>query len=190
MRASASRETLCAMPDNPETILPAAYVSVDPGAHGAVAYFAPTFVGVAPLPKVVTRTSRGRARVRTCPVGMSHALRFYADLGARYLVRENVWGVAGQGAGGAAALGYSLGVIDAASAAAGLQLVSVSPVKWKHGMGLLGKDKNASAALAREMFGPLPFMTIRGQRNGAAVEGMAEAALIGAWFARHGVAPC
>jgi hypothetical protein len=168
---------------------PLRFVSIDPGAQGAIAYFDDALLSVEPLPSMTNKNSKGRERVRTCPTGVFRAMKSAHERGARFSIVEDVWGIGGQGAGGAAALGYSVGVVHTACAAAGLEVVKVAALRWKAGAGLLGKKKPASVLKAREVFGPeceAMFQKVRGKLDAKDVEGLAEAALIGRWYLSKG----
>lgn len=75
-------------------------------------------------------------------------------------------------------LGLNTGIVIGAVTSNRFRLVRVRPVDWKRKMGLIGKDKNASRGLARELF---PDFADRYRR--VRDDGMAEACLI----ARYGV---
>ena len=74
-------------------------------------------------------------------------------------------------------LGLNTGIVLGAVTANRFSLVMPRPIEWKRKMGLIGKDKNASRGLARELFPEFRerFMRVKD-------DGLAEACLI----ARYG----
>jgi hypothetical protein len=162
-------------------------IGIDPGAHGAVAYVTGDNFWVQPIPGAIVPGARGPGKWRTDTRALLCILHGLAARGAHTVVRENVWGIAGQSAGGSAALGHAIGCIDMAATAAGLNLETVSPVRWKNGTGLIGKPKSDSVRVAIQMAGDdgHVFKPKRGVRTEAAAEGMAEAYLIAQWAWRN-----
>ena len=162
-------------------------VGIDPGAQGAIVLLKdgePTFW---PMPVVEHRTSRGKKRPRTDGGGLCVVMHMLRNAGVRTAHIEDVWGIKGQAAGGAATLGYAMGCIETACAAAGIEVVKVSAVRWKYDCGVLKKGKAGAVDAARKNFGALPlFAPKRGERTTAQCEGFAEAALIARWASVYG----
>lgn len=156
------------------------FVGIDPGAQGAIVILRGDSLIPLAMPTVVEKTSRGAKRPRTDYPALKSILREARERGAQCAHVEDVWGIAGQGAGGAAALGHNVGMIEAACHDAGLPIVWVSAVSWKAFFGLTGKGKAAACTLARGVFGGFAsfFRAVRGVRTQAQAEGFADAALI------------
>lgn len=93
-----------------------------------------------------------------------------------HVVIENVASRPNQGVSSMFSLGHSAGMIEGVVAALGYPYSMIAPAKWKRKAGLLGKDKEASRALAKRLY---PDADLRYKKH----HGRAEAILI----ARYGV---
>ena len=94
---------------------------------------------------------------------------------------EKVGGIHGQSATASFSFGRSAGVIIGAALAAGLEVVEIPPAEWKFALKLAGKDKEASRALATEIFGESAAKAFWPRVKD---DGVAEAALI-AYYTRE-----
>lgn len=153
------------------------YIGIDPGAAGAVA------VLVQPIPEeekpgpplwVIDMPPNPRDLVdaiRDAPVGgIAGALVVLERQGAR----------PGQGVSSVFKIGQRYGEIVGVLAALGLSYVEVMPGVWKRYMGLTGKDKEASRAMARQLWPDAPLARKKD-------EGRAEALLIAEYARRKGL---
>jgi crossover junction endodeoxyribonuclease RuvC len=97
-----------------------------------------------------------------------------------YAVVEKVGSMPKQGVASTFKFGVAVGIIHGVLTALGVPLFYVTPQVWKRHHTLLGKDKEASRALAQRLFPVLPGLSrVRDQ-------GRAEALLIGLWHASTG----
>ncbi len=138
-------------------------VGIDPGISGAVAWLEDNNAAVYAMPST--------------PVDLYQLLR---SLDADMVFVEKQGMRPGQSTQSAFKTGQNMGIILGVTASLMLPVVVLSPQSWKKTMGLIGKDKEASRALALQMWPklPLPFKKD---------EGKAEAALI-AYAGRKGMA--
>ena len=162
-------------------------VGIDPGAQGAIVMPTTTGLVVCEMPTIQRKTSKGLMRERTDVQELLRIMHSFVIAGARTAIIESVWGVKGQGAGAAAALGHNIGCIETACAVAGLTIERVSPVRWKYDVGILKQGKAGAVVAASQLFpdAATDFKTVRGKRSEAQAEGNAEAALIAAWGAGY-----
>jgi len=91
---------------------------------------------------------------------------------------ENTHAMPKNGSQASFSLGLNTGIVLGVIQSNEFRLVRIPPITWKRKMGLIGKDKNASRGLARELFPNFAdsFKLVKH-------DGLAEAALI----ARYGV---
>lgn len=171
----------CASESNSRIVL-----GIDPGAKGAIALYNGDKITVFAMPTVDVRSGR-TDKERSDIQGILALTRLAASLGVQKAYVENVWGIRGQGASQAAALGHNRGVLEAACIAAGLKVELVSAQRWKGDTGLIVRgekaDKEKSRAKAIELFPEDAgfFKPIRGERTTEQAQGHAEAALIARW---------
>lgn len=154
-------------------------VGVDPGVTGALALMVNgLLVDVADMPAAVGAGTKSN-RV------LAGELRLIVDdWGFRYPEPDHQWmaiveGVNAMPKNGAIAgfsLGHSLGTVDAVLHCLLIGVEHVSPAVWKRAMGL-GKDKNASRALASQLY---PGHATKWAR--VKDDGRAEAVLLAHWF--------
>lgn len=127
-----------------------AVIGIDPGLTGAVALLAgDQAVRVWDMPTVTE--GRGQA---VCPALLADILAEARDLaGARpEVILERVAARPGQGVVSMFSFGRAAGIAEGVVGALGLPLKRVTPDTWKRRARLLGKPKDASRALAIDLF--------------------------------------
>lgn len=140
-------------------------VGIDPGLTGAIACVTGTeLMFVEDMPNFDGRVDTQR-------------LRAILDLsGIEMVVIENVHSMPGQGVASSFKFGRALGAAEGVVGGLYYPHVRLTPQKWKQTMGLIGKDKDASRGLARELWPGTKFFDRKKD------DGRAEAALIAeAW---------
>jgi crossover junction endodeoxyribonuclease RuvC len=155
-------------------------LGIDPGNKGAIAVFINhKLKSVIDAPTVVKRQGSGRMY---CAEGFSAITgQILADMGhsdsyQRVAFVESVHAMPKQGVTSMFYFGYGCGVIDGVLRASGFRVHYVTPQMWKRGLGLIGKDKQASAKTATELYPDFADMFAPKTKDGRA-----EAALIGYW---------
>lgn len=148
---------------------------VDPGLTGAVAIFQDgRLIAVHPIAVVEREVARKTKRFVD-----PHANRlFFEEYKPDEVFIEKVGARPSQGSVSTFGFGFSAGIMHGLSA--GSKISTVEPVVWKRHFGLLGADKKDSRKLAAQMF---PEFSNRFRR--VKDDGLAEAALIGAWGLRR-----
>lgn len=162
---------------------------VDPGLTGAIAVvLAGQYVHTNDMP-TVGRGKLGRQNV--CPTQLAEYITsFTGRVGLEHMlaVVEQVNGMNPRGkdgkerrAGGNGMFrfGKACGVVEGVFGALQIPVHFVVPHVWKRALGLIGKDKEASRALAIELFPDAPLSRKRDH-------GRAEALLIAKWGIEHG----
>ena len=145
-------------------------LGIDPGQQGAIAlYWADA---TEPMLQDMPITPSGAID----GFRLAEILRNARSFGPVTAAVENVHGMPRQA--GSAAFSIGVGVIHGCLAAVGVPFTLVEPNAWKAGMGLTHKDKNASRALAAQLFPALAdkFKRVRD-------DGRAEALLIAVYAA-------
>lgn len=147
-------------------------MAIDPGAiSGAYALIGSNGPLVADLPVVDKQ------------VDAAAFARFVQACGVRTAIVENVASMPRQGVASTFKFGVAVGIIRGVLAGAGVSTVLVQPAVWKKHHGLIGKDKEASRALAIRL---CPKLTgLERKRD----DGRAEALLMGLWYLhkRYGI---
>lgn len=157
-------------------------LSFDPGRQGAWAFLGgETLLALGTLPYPLVKP---RAPARAF---MDEA-QLVDDLKTRVLstcseapvcVIERVSSSPQMGVASAFSFGMNYGAIRGVCAGLGMSAVPISPVSWKTRMGLQGRDKNASRALAAKTWPDFERAFARVKDDG-----LAEAALLGLSYAR------
>jgi len=143
-----------------------AILAVDPGAvSGAVALSTPAGNLVVGDLAVVNR--------QIDPAAFSRVVR---DMGVNTAVVEQVASMPKQGVASTWKFGFACGAIYGVLAACGVPVHYVTPSVWKRHHGLLGKDKEASRALAIKLHPGIEGLHLKKH------QGRAEALLILDWF--------
>lgn len=157
------------------------YIGADPGATGAISLVWENCCEVFPTP------TNPKAIAGTCVdddalIELAQRLALADPVLA---VLEHVWGLRGQGAGGAFTFGDTTGATRLALRSAGIRVERASAQKWKNRLRVYG-DKSQSVAMAIKLFPQQAelFTKRRGIRTAEQCEGNAEAVLIGE-FARR-----
>lgn len=142
-------------------------VGIDPGLTGAVAYFVDgELMGLFDMPNYDGRVDARELFLRLREWGRPYMV-----------VIEDVHSMPGQGVASSFKFGRSVGAIEAVVGALSYPHTRLTPQKWKQKMGLIGKDKDASRGMARELW-PLYADKFARKKD----DGRAEAALIAeAW---------
>jgi len=154
-------------------------LGIDPGVSGALVVLDRTgqYVDHAIMPAMkIDKSNRVDGRK------VARFLREYPAI--RYAFIERVHaiprgGKAKMGASTSFAFGHSAGKVECAVEVLGIPFALVTPLKWKKHAGLIGKDKDASRLLAKQLYPDLRVLDQKGK--GQAV---ADAILI----ARYGMA--
>lgn len=146
--------------------MPDWYVGIDPGATGAIAFYAPAsgelVVHDAPVYKIGTRT---RLDVHTLALILNNA-------GVRRVLIEDVHALPNQGVTSMFSFGFAFGAVQAAVATLMLPFELVTPQRWKKLYGLTA-DKDAARRMAcRELPQYAPLWRLKKHH------GRAEAALL------------
>lgn len=161
------------------------YIGIDPGLDGALALLLPDDTVLCyDTPTIETTT--GRRKGRTYLVGEMRMLleeNVRGDYQVLALVEQPIGVLSGTWHTGLQQ-GLGIGLWQGLLAGLGVPHELVSPVAWKGKMGLSGKAKGASVALAQRLF-PRASSVFVGPRGGAR-DGRADAALIAAWARRVG----
>lgn len=148
-------------------------VAIDPGLTGAIAWFN-------------TLEDDDCEEVDDLPVigGMIDAAQLDLDVAQAAdveVVLEDQHAMPGNGSKSAFSMGQTFGAILATLAIAGVPVHRVSPAKWKRGMGLTGKNKDASRRLAMELYPHLADdLRLAKHHN------RADAVLLGHWWLTKG----
>lgn len=154
-------------------------IGIDPGISGGIALVEKTSDGIflRGVWDMPTTCIAGGKRKVNAPM--------LADIISRFpttatVISEQVGAMPGQGVVSMFNFGRAAGIIEGVVAGVGLDLELVLPVKWKRVLDLIGKDKNASRALAAEAF-PKQANSFSRVKD----DGRAEAALIALWGHKH-----
>ena len=134
-----------------------ATLGIDPGISGAVA-----LLDGAVAPEVVDMPSNPRDLWDTLSAWRTDDLYAYV---------ERAQAMPKQGVSSTFRYGYGYGVIIGLLAGLGIPYETVRPGEWKKRAGLIGRDKEASRALARQLWPTAPLGRVRDH-------GRAEALLI------------
>jgi crossover junction endodeoxyribonuclease RuvC len=149
-------------------------ISIDPGFSGAIGYlWERGQYGVYDAP--VTRVDgRNEFLVSAMVMKINACLPPLWASQQNVCVIEKVGSRPGEGSVSSFRFGYGVGLWVGICAALAIPVVFVSPAKWKKQLGL-GKDKELSLILARELF---PGVSLKRKKD----DGRAEALLIGYWY--------
>ena len=146
-------------------------LGVDPGGTGALALLSHDGLQVRVEDMPVFVRSRGRGSKTELDV---HGLiRLLDDLDYDVCYYERVQGMQGDSPSSAFNFGRIAGAAEALVKARGARLVFVTPSVWKRAMGLVGKAKDDSRAMATDMW-PTAAQAFSRKRD----DGRADAALI------------
>lgn len=152
-------------------------IGIDPGVSGAVAILEQErLVMVFDMPTVEIKVGHAMKR-RVSAEMLADELRMYADQGAVAWI-EKVSAMPGQGVSSMFAFGEAYGLARGVLAGLGVPCHTVTPMKWKKGMGL-NQGKDASRAQAAQTW---PMRA--GEFKRVKDDGKAEAALIALWGSR------
>lgn len=159
-----------------------AVVAVDPGLHGALAYYDGTQLEVADIPTEL-RGKKSAVDLWSLWCTAAQLASTPADVPVDGLI-ENVGSMPRQGISSACNFGKTIGACEMALVAAGCALHRVTPQTWKFGVGIAADAKadtkarkNASRARAIELFPHHAHLFARVKDDGRA-----EAALMAWWF--------
>lgn len=162
------------------------FVGIDPGADGAIAVIGGRNCCVLDIPtvKVARKRKGGKAGTTTkfnYP-GIVSLFRLLKPIRSRLIVALEVAQVQIRGKGSNAYTGFRVGVgyglWPLFLCSKGYYVEEFAPVKWKRGMGLIGKDKEASRHKALGMF---PSADIRRKKD----HNRAEALLLAEYMRRE-----
>lgn len=131
-------------------------IGIDPGVSGALAFLSGANAAVLDMPNA-------DGQVLADPL-----YGILADWHAETVYIEKAQSMPGQGVSSTFKYGVGYGVILGVCAARGIAVVEVSPAKWKKAMGLTGKDKEASRALACKLFPSVASKMMRKKDHGRA----------------------
>lgn len=150
-------------------------LAVDPGIHGALAYYDGVVLAVRDMPTFTSKMgSRKTDRERIDEAVLWNMVRS-ARRNALILVIEQVGGIPGQSAPAAFTFGHGVGAIIGMAIAAGYRIERVAPASWKSAL-RVPADKRAARARASELLpaysGLWPL-----QKH----DGRAESAMIALW---------
>lgn len=154
-------------------------IGIDPGLSGAIAILDTEgmVVEVHDMPTfALTRNGKAKREVNATELG-----RIVDAAQADLAVVEAVSSMPGQGVSSVFAFGRAYGVVLGVVGANYLKLVSPSPSLWKRILGLSGKGKDASRAMATNMFAKQAGIFSR-----AKDDGRAEATLLAVYGMRKG----
>ena len=153
-------------------------LGIDPGATGAVAFF--NIAGFGPISgfdfhsvqdmPVVGKTVNPVIFAKLLTTITYHITHAYI---------EKVQSMPRQGVVSVCTFCRSAGIIEGVLGALNIPVTLVSPQKWKKAFGLIGKDKEASRALAIQWY---PKIELNLKKH----HGRAEALLIARWGMNHG----
>lgn len=140
------------------------YLGIDPGLTGAIAV---NDHGAGSVFDIPVRERGGFVKTEVDAVALARLLagiRVAAERvdaeGCRALL-ESTTARPGQGVGSMFSMGDTRGTIRGALAGVGIPCTEVLPTIWKAELRLLGLDKDASLALARELFPSLNLGLVR-----------------------------
>lgn len=148
-------------------------IGIDPGITGAVAIVSTEDEGRQPV-VFSPELFKHRNKNRISETWFWDTLRSLPD--NHYVVIEEQSPRPGEGSVGAFTSGWNTAVYYVAAKMHGSRIVWVQPATWKKHFGLIGADKDASRATAKELF---PSLT--GSLSAKAHHGRAEALLIAWW---------
>ncbi len=145
------------------------HLGVDPGFSGAVAIIDETggVVGLYDTPILSLRASRGTRHEYDLP-GMVRLLQPYAGHNAHVIIEQSQ-AMPNQGVRSMFTIGLGYGAWLALLAALELPYTQVRPARWKHALGLRGKDKEAARLRAQQLF---PGADLRLKKHHGRAEGL------------------
>jgi crossover junction endodeoxyribonuclease RuvC len=145
------------------------WIGIDPGQTGGLAYLDGNGVllDVAPMPAIDKEVQAGLL-AQILQLWMSDS-----DVATFSVAIEQVGSMPGQGVSSTFKFGKSFGIALGVVGALGVPMVRIRPQSWKKTMGLSGKDKAASLALANELW-PSHGVHWKLKKN----DGLSDAALI------------
>jgi crossover junction endodeoxyribonuclease RuvC len=124
------------------------YLGVDPGLSGALALLRHGELLVVDMPTLAAGKKRTIDEIE-----LARLIDRWATECQPMVVLEQVAAMPTDGAAGAFSFGRGYGVIRGILRAHFLQIIDVTPVKWKRAVGIpSGAGKDASRALAKELF--------------------------------------
>lgn len=129
-------------------------LAVDPGIKGAIAFYNPEHPAAAQVHDLTQHARTLYELIKSCTTGLERA------------VVEHVNGRPGQA--GVFNFGFGTGIVHGVLGCLGYEVETISPAKWKGAMGLQGSDKNASRALATQLFPHLAKKFARVKDDGRA----------------------
>lgn len=163
------------------------YVGIDPGVHGALAWFchggsgrpgiSDGLLGVTDMPTIAAEGKKGR-RIVDGPKLIRLLNHSIAQIGVPTAVLEEVRSMPRDGHVGAFAFGRCFGTIETALAAARIPFVTVRPQVWKKKLGVLADKDHARMIAGRLMPEGAENWPLKKH------DGRAEAALI-AYYGAH-----
>lgn len=124
-------------------------IGIDPGVTGAVGCLCES----APEPLIWDMPAN--------PRDLYERLSGFNSNVALQVVVEQAQAMPRQGVSSTFKTGYGYGVIIGVLAATGIPYRTVTPAVWKRAMGLQGKDKEASRALARSLWPTAPLGRVK-----------------------------
>lgn len=165
-------------------------IGIDPGVHGAIAWYSPATSEMRIDDMPVLRIKKG-ARVREVIdlVGLANYFEIMKLYGVELVVREDVNQRPGQT--NQFAFGYGVGLIDMVCVMVRLPIETVTPAVWKRVMHVPGKGAaDADEIIIRRADELLPEYREkwRGERGGRKVD-RAEAAMLAKYAADHLLRP-
>ncbi len=154
------------------------YIGIDPGLTGSVAILDETggVVGLYDTPTLAVKTNRGTRHEYDLP-GMAQLLRRYAGQSAHVILEESQ-AMPGQGVVSMFNIGVGFGAWLGLLGALEIPYTRIRPARWKHALGLRGKDKEAARLRAQQLF---PGADLQRKKD----HGRAEALLLARWGLLH-----
>jgi crossover junction endodeoxyribonuclease RuvC len=158
-------------------------LGVDPGIHGAMAWYdtEDRYLFLADIPTVSAKRGKTAKDVDGTELANLLVTKFVNSQEVHTAFVEQVSSRPRQG--GQFSFGVNYGRVLGVLEATGIPVVNASPQKWKQAMGLRTQDKGMSVRLAAELF-PDYAHNFYGPR-GAGLDGRAEAALIAYWGSKQ-----
>jgi crossover junction endodeoxyribonuclease RuvC len=127
-----------------------AVIGIDPGLTGAIVCVRPREV-LTCLDMPIETGAANRRRI-SAPVLVHLLTQLLREYRVDAVALEQVAAMPGQGVSSMFSFGRSLGVVEGAVAALGLEVTYYAPASWKRRYGLTGRTKEASRTRALELY--------------------------------------
>lgn len=140
-------------------------IGIDPGQTGALAFYdRGKIVAVVDIPTMGRTHGKGQ---QVDPYELASAILTHeGHFGQAYL--EQVSAMKGQGVTSCFNFGESVGIIKGVLGALQIPVLMITPQKWKKAAGLIGKEKDASRALAIQLHPEIADQLTRKKDQGRA----------------------